>query len=101
MTVGVDQFDDETGATPTVDTRRGLVVTGPPAVSGGDAPTDPDNDGLYEDLNGNGRFDYDDIVLLFEEFDSDAVRMHVDAYDFNENEQIDFDDIVTLYDEVN
>lgn len=99
--ISVDQFDDETGATPTVDTRREVAVTGPPPVVAGAAPTDPDNDGLYEDLNGNGRLDYDDIVVLFEQFDSDAVRMHVDAYDFNENEQIDFDDIVTLYDDVN
>jgi len=30
-------------------------------------PTDPDGDGLYEDLNGNGRIDFNDIVTQFEE----------------------------------
>ncbi len=101
MEIDVDQFNDEAGATPPIDIRRGLVITGPPPVVAGTPPTDPDNDGMYEDLNGNGRLDYNDIIVLFEQFDSDAVRMHVDSYDFNENSQIDFDDIVTLYDEVN
>lgn len=31
------------------------------------APTDPDHDGLYEDMNGNGRLDFNDLSLLFNE----------------------------------
>jgi PKD repeat protein len=100
LTVEVEAFDDDAGDSIDVLTRDGLVVTGPSALGGGDAPTDPDGDGLYEDVNGNGRLDYDDIVTLFEEFDSDAVRMNEAAYDFNENGELDYDDIVDLYEEI-
>jgi PKD repeat protein len=67
----------------------------------GSAPTDPDRDSLYEDVNGNGRIDYDDIVTLFEEFEGDSVQLHTKAYDFNQNGRLDYDDIVTLYEQVN
>jgi secreted PhoX family phosphatase len=103
ITIEVGSVDDDEGNSLEVETRSGLVVTGPSAidsVGGGDAPTDPDNDGLYEDVNGNGRMDYDDIVLLFEQFDSDAVRMNEAAYDFNENGKLDYDDVVELYEEI-
>ncbi len=105
IAIDAADVDDDAGDSLEVETRSGLVVTGPSAIGGpegpgGDAPTDPDGDGLYEDVNGNGRMDYDDIVLLFEEFDSDAVRMNEAAYDFNENGELDYDDIVSLYEEI-
>ncbi|RXK47986.1 hypothetical protein EAF64_15245 [Halorientalis pallida] len=49
--------------------RQALGIVGPPSEGGGATPTDPDGDGLYEDLNGNGTVDYDDVVGLY-----DAVR---------------------------
>ena len=100
LTVEVHAMDDEDGDAIDAETRMGVVVTGPSAVSGGSAPTDPDDDGRYEDLNGNGRLDYDDVALLFENMESDAVKMNEAAYDFNENGKLDFDDVVSLYEEV-
>jgi len=99
---GVPALDDDDGDAVTVDARRGVVVTGPPKLGGGPgaggrAPTDPDGDGEFEDLNGNGRIDYDDVSLLFEHLEDDAVQLNVDAYDFNENGEIDYDDVVELY----
>ncbi len=38
-----------------------------PAVVDGTLATDPDDDGIYEDLNGNGEVDYADLVALFQE----------------------------------
>jgi PKD repeat protein len=104
LTIQVHRLDDEQGKTVETATKDGLVVTGPPAIGGGSgpggrAPTDPDGDGLYEDVNGNGRMDYADIELLFENLDSDAVQLNKEAYDFNDNGQIDYDDVVELYDE--
>nr|WP_321170384.1 alkaline phosphatase PhoX [Halobaculum sp. DT31] len=101
LRVSVEQMDDESGGAIGAEGRSGVLVTGPPAVTGGDAPTDPDDDGLYEDLNGNGRLDYEDIEILFSNFDDDSVTLNESAYDFNENGQLDFDDIVELYEEVN
>jgi len=99
--VAVRQMDDEDGNAIDANARTGVLVTGPPTVTGGSAPTDPDGDGRYEDLNGNGRLDYEDIEILFSNFDADSVRMNASAYDFNENGQLDVDDVVDLYEEVN
>ena len=101
LEVEIDRMDDEAGTAIDANARTGLLVAGPPTVTGGAAPTDPDGDGRYEDLNGNGRLDYEDIEILFDNLDSDSVTMNESAYDFNENGQIDFDDVVDLYEAVN
>ncbi|MDS0258861.1 alkaline phosphatase D family protein [Haloarcula sp. S1CR25-12] len=99
--VTVDRLDDDSGTSLEATTEMGLVIVGPPPATGGDEPTDPDGDGLFEDVNGNGRLDYADIETLFDSFEDDSVRLNKTAYDFNENGQLDYDDIVTLYSEVN
>lgn len=99
--VTVNELDDDDGTAVETRTTPGVLVVGPPSVAGGDAPTDPDGDGLYEDLNGNGRLDYDDVNVLFENIDADSVRLNEAAYDFNENGKLDYDDVVDLYEEVN
>jgi len=63
-------------------------------------PTDPDNDGKYEDLNANGRLDFADVVLYFDQMDWIAANEPVAAFDMNGNSRIDFDDIVGLYDKI-
>lgn len=69
---------------------------GPPPVVGDADPTDPDGDGLYEDVNGDGKVDGNDVTALFEHFEDDAVQNNPDAFDFNENSRMDYDDIVEL-----
>ncbi|WP_227738931.1 alkaline phosphatase D family protein [Halorientalis pallida] len=101
LEVAVDRLNDEAGSDLQATTDVGVVVVGPPPVGGGDAPRDPDSDGLFEDVNGNGRLDYSDIETLFEHFDDDSVQLNRAAYDFNENGKLDYDDIVTLYDGIN
>jgi GH35 family endo-1,4-beta-xylanase len=64
----------------------------------GAIPTDPDGDGSYEDINGNGQIDFDDMVTYFEHMDEPVITDY-DAYDFNGNGQIDFDDLVALFQE--
>ena len=65
-------------------------------------PTDPDSDFLYEDINGNGRLDYDDIVLYYENMQwiRDQHDVGIDPYDYNGNGRIDYDDVVVLYQEL-
>ena len=46
----------------------GLVAVTPPVavIQGGTGvPTDPDTDGKYDDVKGNGRIDFADVVWLF------------------------------------
>ncbi len=63
-------------------------------------PTDPDSDGIYEDINGNGRKDFNDIVLFFENLEWVAADEPVASFDFNGNGRIDFADVVNLFEEL-
>lgn len=62
-------------------------------------PTDPDKDGFYEDLNGNRRLDFADVVLFFDQMDWINANEPVTAFDMNGNGRIDFNDIVRLFEE--
>ncbi|KUG10023.1 hypothetical protein ASZ90_016567 [hydrocarbon metagenome] len=65
-------------------------------------PTDPDGDGLYEDINGNGVLDFDDVVAFYQNMawvEGNAF-VGIEPYDFNGNGRIDYDDIVVLYYEI-
>ena len=63
-------------------------------------PTDPDDDGLYEDINGNGRKDFDDVVTFYDYLEWVPDNEPVECFDFNGNGRIDFDDIVELFGEL-
>ena len=63
-------------------------------------PTDPDGDGLYEDLNANNRKDFNDVVLMFNQMQWISANEPVSAFDFNGNGRIDFNDIVKLFGEI-
>jgi len=74
---------------------------GPPPVGGSDdSPTDPDGDGEYEDLNGNGEVDYDDVVTYFDNMESEAMTDNAEYYDYNGNGDVDYADLVDLFGEV-
>jgi len=77
------------------------VTTDASSFGGGHVTySDPDGDGVYEDLNGNEQLDYDDVVTFFQEKDAAAVQNNAAAYDFNGNGDIDYDDVVELFHEV-
>jgi len=63
-------------------------------------PTDPDKDGICEDLNANGRLDFADVVLYFNQMTWIAANEPVRAFDLNANGRIDFADIVALFNEI-
>lgn len=75
--------------------------------AGGDGPNvvgqpanDMDGDGKFEDVNGNGGFDFVDVVTLLDNFNADPVQENTDAFDFNDSGQVDFVDVVALLDEL-
>jgi PKD repeat protein len=88
------------GYAPSVrDSARYHLVPGPlPGFS--NPPTDPDVDGIYEDLNANGRLDFADVVLYFNQMEWIAAHEPVNAFDLNANGRIDFADIVMLFGEI-
>jgi subtilase family serine protease len=97
----VVRMDDDSGGSIPVTTRNGVlevVRAGPPPVEENlPPPRDLDGDGLYEDINGNGRLDYDDVVKFFKHFDDPVITQYSRYYDFNRNGRLDYDDIVELF----
>jgi len=85
----------------TLETIQPCFVRAPVKLPGYAAdPTDPDCDGIYEDLNGNGRLDFADVVLYFNQMTWIAANEPVCAFDLNGNDRIDFADIVALFNEI-
>jgi PKD repeat protein len=64
------------------------------------SPTDPDKDGIYEDLNANGRQDFNDITLYFTYLEWIAENEPIAAFDLNGNGRIEFADMVVLFNEI-
>ncbi|MCR6692028.1 MAG: cohesin domain-containing protein [archaeon YNP-LCB-003-016] len=100
--VNVLRMDDDKGVgiSPTTPPAFIIVVPiirPPPIAPDLPSPMDLDNDGLFEDINGNGRLDFDDVVKFFKHFGESVVSEYAKFYDFNGNGRLDFDDIVKLF----
>ena len=85
-------------------TRTGFVMEtllGPklPITVPGNAlpPTDPNFDGAFEDVNGNQRRDFADVVSVFNNLNWIAANEPVVRFDFNHNGRMDFADVVFLF----
>ena len=61
---------------------------------------DLDGDGLAEDTNGNGLYDFADIVALFQHLNSPQVQNNQAAFDFDGSGTVDMADVQTLFDEL-
>ena len=68
-----------------------------PLPGSGLPPRDLDGDGLSEDCNGNGRLDFADVVLFFNNLEWIHLQGLVADFDFNDNQRIDFADVVSLF----
>ncbi|TAJ44159.1 fasciclin domain-containing protein [Methanofollis fontis] len=73
------------------------VTAIPPLPGYTNPPADLDGDGLYEDVNGNGMLDYDDVVGFSRNFLWIEENNLTALFDFNANGVLDYDDVVTLY----
>jgi Zinc dependent phospholipase C. len=63
-------------------------------------PTDPDTDQSYEDLNGNGRLDFNDVVLLYNNLDWVTTNESYRLFDYDDNSEIDMNDVSILMNEL-
>ncbi len=78
--------------------RIAVTGAGVLAVPGGTGvPTSTANDGRCDDVNGNGRRDFNDVVLFFNQLSWIAANEPVAAFDYNANGRIDFADVVWLF----
>jgi PKD repeat protein len=84
----------------TTKTKTGYITTGRvivPLPATAKPPVDLNDDGLYEDLNGNGRTDFNDVVLYFNQMGFIMQHEPVGSFDCNRNGRIDFADVVLLF----
>ncbi len=72
--------------------------TGPMALPGfSNPPTDPDGDGLYEDLNGNGRIDFGDVNVFYANIDWIIANEPTRLFDMNGNGVVEESDISAAF----
>jgi hypothetical protein len=76
------------------------VKAGPGDVTGnGQAATDPDDDGVYEDINGDGAADVLDVQSLYRNLGTDAFT-GTSAFDINGDGSVDILDVQALFAEL-
>lgn len=63
-------------------------------------PTDPDEDGFYEDISGDGESDIVDVQALFTNRENEVVQNNPNAFDFNEDGTVNVVDVQRLFSEV-
>ncbi|WP_220681857.1 hypothetical protein [Methanofollis formosanus] len=63
-------------------------------------PTDPDGDGVFEDLDGNGWTGFNDVVLYFNGMDFIEHNQPIDAFDYDGSGFIGFNDVVGLFERI-
>jgi len=67
-----------------------------PGADAADPPADPDGDGLYEDVNGDGNVTFDDAIALSFVQPTELSTDQVAALDFDGDGDLDIDDAVAL-----
>lgn len=100
VTAEVRTIEDNNGRPMRIrDVEAGTVSVVPGSVANETTPTDPDDDGRFEDVDGDGAVDRDDVQTLAANLTDPAVQGDQAAYDYNGNGRVDFADVVTLADE--
>jgi PKD repeat protein len=101
--VSVEAIGDEDANSYTVASETGasLDVIELEPVIGSSVPTDPDDDGTYEDVNGDGDLTVNDVQALWANRDDDAITSFGEFYDFNNDGEFNVVDVQALWNELN
>jgi S-layer protein (TIGR01567 family) len=102
LVINAGRIDDDNGTIiePEISTTRVNVLGVVPLPGFANSPTDPDKDELYEDIDGNGKKDLNDVIQFFNYIEWISENEPVYNFDFNGNGRIDFDDIIRLFEEL-
>jgi len=60
-------------------------------------PRDLAGNGLYHDINANGRLDYNDLTIFFLNLEWARTAQPTECFDFNANSRIDYADVIDLF----
>jgi hypothetical protein len=97
-TVTVEADDGTDTTTESFQVTVDEADTGPGPVGDFDnAPTDPDGDGKFEDVNGDGNVDALDAQAIFANTQGSVVQNNVEAFDFNDDGSVDVLDAQALF----
>lgn len=100
--VTVSANGGETSATESM--AIAVLPEGPqePLVTEADPPTDPNEDGLYEDLTGDGDSTVEDVHVLFDNLGTNAVQTNSKAFNFalDDDSKVTIRDVQALYNRV-
>jgi PKD repeat protein len=105
LTLTADTVEDRSGGvyTPTLTSAQFAVSSANPFPKPGGgffpAPTDPNNDGKYEDLDGNGWIGFNDVVIYYTNMETIGTGAYgsVSKFDYDNSGFIGFNDVVKLY----
>ncbi|QZP38111.1 PKD domain-containing protein [Halobaculum magnesiiphilum] len=99
VSLDVSELGDESGDPYEVTDTSGASLEASTLVVGeSDSPAqDPDGDGDFEDINGDGTVDILDVQTLFADRDGEAVQNAPDAFDFNGDGEFTLLDIQALF----
>jgi hypothetical protein len=103
LTVDVSALGNEAGESYTITDQSGAtvsVVALQPLGDFEDPPGDLDDDGLYEDTNGDGTFNIVDVQALFANTDDPTAENNPGKFDHNGDGEFDIVDVQALYDEL-
>ncbi len=96
--VNLDRLELAVCDPPTPPATLPTIAPPSPVPGSAGAPTDTDEDERCDDVNGNGRADFADVVLFFGQMDWIAANEPVEYFDYNCNGRVDFADVVWLFD---
>lgn len=74
-----------------------VTETKAPAVVGGTPATDPNGDGTYEDVNGDGQSDIVDVSAMFQNYQKQTVQNNAAQFDFNGDGGVNIVDVNALF----
>ncbi len=74
------------------------VIQIPPLPGAENPPTDTDNDGLYEDVDGDGMLTFEDVKLFFTDWMMDLIpSQYTQFFDFDGDNLLSFNDVRELF----
>jgi len=99
LNLSVSALSGEAGEDYRVADSRGTTLEVVPSPIGGfeRPPTDPDGDGLYEDINGNGEANVVDVQAMFVNRKTPGLTGSPEYFDFSGNGEIDVVDVQALF----
>ncbi|MDQ2054593.1 PKD domain-containing protein [Halobellus sp. H-GB7] len=102
LSTAVEAIADEDATTYAVTGTNGASLTVTEITVGNytSPVTDVDDDGAYEDINGDGEFNIVDIQGLFVNLDDEAVQDNPAYFDFNGDGTVDVADVQALFNEL-